>query len=199
MSTLYSAREIKSTYGITGQTLYNWRKAGNINFIKLDSGRLMYHLVHEESDIEANRMSVLYARVSNSKQKEDLRNQISILREYIGRQGEIVGELYQDIASGMNENRVGFNKLIKDVVDNKIDTVYITHNDRLTRFGFGYVKKFFEAHDTKIVVLNATTEEDFQTELTQDLISIIHHFSMKVYSNRRRELKAITKLMQEDK
>lgn len=50
-------------YGITSQTLYNWRKAGNIDFIKLDSGRLMYHLVHEESGIEANRMSLLYARV----------------------------------------------------------------------------------------------------------------------------------------
>jgi len=32
-------------------------------------------------------------------------------------------------------------------------------------------------------------EEDFQTELTEDLISIIHHFSMKMYSNRRKMLK----------
>ena len=41
----------------------------------------------------------------------------------------------------------------------------------------------------KIVVLNSTKEEDFQTELTQDLVSIIHHFSMKMYSNRRKLLK----------
>jgi predicted site-specific integrase-resolvase len=34
-----------------------------------------------------------------------------------------------------------------------------------------------------------TEEKDFQEELTEDLIAIIHHFSMKMYSNRRKELK----------
>ena len=45
--------------------------------------------------------------------------------------------------------------------------------------------------------INLTKEEDFQTELTQDLISIIHHFSMKMYSNRRKELNALKKVLQQ--
>jgi predicted site-specific integrase-resolvase len=36
-----------------------------------------------------------------------------------------------------------------------------------------------------------TEEKDFQEELTEDLIAIIHHFSMKMYSNRRKALKEL--------
>jgi predicted site-specific integrase-resolvase len=40
-------------------------------------------------------------------------------------------------------------------------------------------------------IINATIETTFEDELIQDLISIIHHFSMKLYSNRRHQLKKI--------
>lgn len=50
----------------------------------------------------------------------------------------------------------------------------------------------------EIVVVNATKEEDFQTELTQDLVSVIHHFSMKLYSNRRKTLKDLASEIQKD-
>ena len=39
------------------------------------------------------------------------------------------------------------------------------------------------------------TNKTFQDELTQDLISIIQHFSMKLYSNRRKKFKDIEKLI----
>ena len=38
---------------------------------------------------------------------------------------------------------------------------------------------------------NKIDEENYEKELTEDLISIIHHFSMKMYSNRRKQLKEI--------
>jgi predicted site-specific integrase-resolvase len=52
--------------------------------------------------------------------------------------------------------------------------------------GFKLMESIFSNFGTKIVVINATKEEDFQQELTTDLISIIHHFSMKLYSNRQK-------------
>ena len=61
--------------------------------------------------------------------------------------------------------------------------------DRLTRFGYGYLENLFKHFGTKIVHINSSSEEDFQQELTEDIISIIHHFSMKMYSNRRKILK----------
>ena len=46
--------------------------------------------------------------------------------------------------------------------------------------------------------MNEETNNNFQTELTNDLISIIHHFSMKLYSTRRNKLKDIEKILTSD-
>lgn len=62
--------------------------------------------------------------------------------------------------------------------------------------GIWYLKKICDIKGTEIVVLNSTKEEDFQSELTQDLVSIIHHFSMKMYSNRRIKLKELQKTLE---
>jgi predicted site-specific integrase-resolvase len=137
------------------------------------------------------RKNVLYARVSNTKQKDDLERQKQILRQFMASNGFVVDEEYSDIASGMNESRAGFTKLVKECLEGKIDTIFVTYKDRLTRFGFGYIESILSSLGTKIVIINATKEEDFQQELTQDLVSIIHHFSMKMYSNRRKILKEV--------
>ena len=94
-----------------------------------------------------------------------------------------ISDVYKDIASGMNENRKEFNLLIDDVIKGNVKTVYITFKDRLTRFGFEYFKNLFGKFGTEIVVIDFNEESSslFQTELTNDLISIIHHFSMKLY------------------
>jgi len=113
--------------------------------------------------------------------------------------GIIPDLVLEDIASGMNENRINLSKLINLVLNHKVDKIFISYKDRLTRFGFGYFENFFKELGTEIVILNSSTEEDFQEELTQDLISIIHHFSMKLYSNRRKLLKNLQKQLKNDK
>ena len=136
-------------------------------------------------------MNVIYCRVSNAKQQDDLKRQEQILREYCVSNGIIPDRVISDIASGMNEDRKGLQDLIGLVKEGKVKTVYVSYKDRLTRFGFGYFKYLFGLFGTEICVVNLTTEEDFQQELTQDFISILHHFSMKLYSNRRKELKKL--------
>ena len=112
-----------------------------------------------------------------------------------------ISDVYKDIASGMNENRKEFNLLIDDVIKGDVKTVYITFKDRLTRFGFEYFKNLFGKFGTEIVVIDFNEESSslFQTELTNDLISIIHHFSMKLYSNRRKKFKQIESILENDK
>lgn len=105
--------------------------------------------------------------------------------------------ILEDIASGMNENRNNFNHLLSLVFENKVNTIYISYKDRLTRFGFDYFKNIFNKFNTKIEILNLTDESSFQNELTNDLISIIHHFSMKLYSNRRKKFKEIQQKIKE--
>lgn len=67
----FSAKQILDRYQITSQTLYNWRKNKDVDFHKLPSGSYVYSLPKFEFN-DVPRKHVLYARVSNTKQKEDL-------------------------------------------------------------------------------------------------------------------------------
>lgn len=73
--------------------------------------------------------------------------------------------------------------------------VVISNRDRLTRFGFGYLKSFFMKFNCEIVEVNLTEDKTFEQELTEDLIAIIHHFSMKFYGKRKSKLKKIEEEM----
>lgn len=184
-----SAKQIKELYKITSQTLYNWRRLDKIKFKKLPSGKIVYESF-ENNEIQAKKC-VFYARVSNTKQKEDLFRQQQLLRQFMTSNGVVVDEEFSDIASGMNENRAGLNALLKLVSIGEVETVFITYKDRLVRFGFNTIKELLKLFGTNIIIINATKEEDFQQELTQDLVSIIHYFSTKMYSNRRKILREL--------
>ena len=93
----------------------------------------------------------------------------------------------QDIKSGINFNeRKAFAKLIKMVTMHKIDKVIVENKDRLVRFGFDLIKEMFKLHGTEIIVMSDVNNKSYEQELTDDLISIIHYYSMKSYSNRKK-------------
>ena len=189
------SKEFKKILGLSNQALYERRKKGQLKFKKVNE--VYFYWLEENIETDTSRYNVLYCRVSNTKQKDDLDKQEQVLKEYAISNGFKVDYIFKDIASGMNESRKDLNELIKLVVENKVNKVFISYKDRLTRFGYNYFEYIFKMFGTEIVVVNLTKEEDFQTELTQDLISIIHHFSMKMYSNRRKELNVLKKVLQQ--
>ncbi len=193
-----TAKEAKEYFRINGATLRMWRLKGKLNYKQFSSKKIMYDIDSFEDYCAKPKYNVIYARVSTTKQKEDLNRQIEMVKGYAISNGYKIEKIFKDIASGMNENRTEFNLLLRDIFSGNVDTVFISYKDRLTRFGFDYFKHIFEEFGTKIVVLDELeeTNSDFQTELTNDLISIIHHFSMKLYSNRRKKLKEIEKLIE---
>ena len=142
----------------------------------------------------------IYARVSTPKQKKDLDNQINYLRQYIVSNGNSVDNnlIFSDIASGMNENRKNLNNLISEVIAGTVNKVVISNRDRLTRFGYGYLKSLFDRYNCEIIEVNLTEDKTFEQELTDDLIAIIHHFSMKFYGKRKNKLKKFEKEMKID-
>ena len=71
------------------------------------------------------------------------------------------------------------------VLDGKVNKVYVTYKDRLTRFGFHYLESVFLAKGVEIVVLNDVSQEnDVQQELVEDMMSLIASFSGKLYGMR---------------
>ena len=195
-----TAKEAKNILKINATTLKSWKDKGILSYKKLSDKKILYDIdsVLKNSDINDNRLNVIYARVSNTKQHNDLLNQIELVKSYCITNGIKISKVYQDIASGMNENRKDFNILINDVISGKIKNIYISFKDRLTRFGFDYFKNLFQKYNVNIIILDELEESNktFQDELTEDLISIIHNFSMKLYSNRRKKLKEIEKILE---
>ena len=62
--------------------------------------------------------------------------------------------------------------------------IVVAHKDRLVRFGYEWFESFCEMHNCKITVVNLESLSPEQ-EVTQDLLTIIHCFSSRLYGLRR--------------
>ncbi|EJR55964.1 hypothetical protein IIM_01056 [Bacillus cereus VD107] len=122
--------------------------------------------------------------MSNRGQKDNLENQIEFLKTFANARGVIVDEVIEDIGSGLNYNRKQWNKLIEDCTDGNVSTIIIAHRDRFIRFGYEWFEKFLRKFGVEIIVV---TNEKLspQEELIQDLISIVHVFSCRIYRLRK--------------
>ncbi|MFV2016630.1 MAG: IS607 family transposase [Candidatus Heimdallarchaeota archaeon] len=137
---------------------------------------------------------VTYARVSSHDQKKkgDLDRQQKKLRDYCLNNNLTIVSQLKDVASGLNTKRKGIERLIKLITKGKISEVIVSYPDRLTRFGFGYLKYFFNSYGVKITVLEQRTSTSVQQEMTDDLIAIITSFSGKIHGMRGHKKNAIS-------
>ena len=191
-----SSIEYQKRYNISPQLFYLWRTTGKLQTKELVKN---HHLVWVEDEPSNDlRVVAVYGRVSTSKQKQDLSNQIDVLKKYVISNGSNP-KVFSDIGSGMNEKRPGLISLMNEITQNKISKVVISHKDRLTRFGFGYLETIFKMYNTEIEIINLEDDKSFQEELTEDLIAIIHYFSMKFYGKRKNQVIDFSKQLKETK
>ena len=96
----------------------------------------------------------------------------------------------QDIGSGLNYHRKGFNPLFEDIEVGKVRQLIVAHKDRLVRFGFEWFAEFCARHGTELMVMNQDTLSPEQ-EMVNDLLAMVHGFSARLYGLRsyRKELK----------
>ena len=69
-------------------------------------------------------------------------------------------------------------------MEQKIKTIIVTRKDRFIRFGYDWFEKFCMKFNTTIVVVN-NEELSPQEELVQDIVSILHVFSSRLYELRK--------------
>lgn len=141
----------------------------------------------------APRQTILYGRVSTYKQKHDLANQMQELEDFAKNKGYHVDNSFSDIAGGIFfKNRKQFFKLLDLVLAGKIERVIITHQDRLNRVGFELFEYLFKNYDTVIeTISNEMNPKTDEEELFEEIISLLHCFSIREYSPRRVERKLI--------
>ena len=183
--------------GISTKTLRRWADSEKIRSERSPTGQRRFHL----SDIKRitprelkqldDRVTVNYARVSSSDQRQDLVRQVQILESFSAANGWR-SETIQDLGSGLNYQKKGLQKLLKRILTGDISRLVITHKDRLLRFGAELVFAICEEFEVEVVIINKSSEEiTFEQELVQDMIELITVFSARLYGARSKKNKKI--------
>ena len=175
--------------GVSVKTLQRWDREGILVAKRNPNNRRYYtedqYLEYIGSSRKKDKKIIAYVRVSNNNQKDDLQNQITFIRNYVNAKGEILDDVIQDIGSGLNYNRKHWNDLLfNQISKGEIGKIYITYKDRFVRFGFDWFERYCNHHDCEIVIIN-NPDTSPQKELIDDLISIIHVFSCRIYGLRK--------------
>lgn len=157
--TNYKPKDFAELVGVSVKTLQRWDRDGILKANRTPTNRryytydqyLQFRGIQTENDI---RDVVIYARVSTRNQKDDLKNQVEFLKQFCNSKGMIVSQCIEEFGSGLNYNRKKWNKLLEEVMENKIKIIAISNKDRFIRFGYDWFEKFCERFHTKIIIVN---------------------------------------------
>ena len=185
----YSVGEFADELGVHRQTVKRWCRDDEIDYTRTPGGSRRIprrELLRLSGDARPTDRVALYARVSSHGQKEngDLDRQIERLRNYAHDHGWTVENTYTDVGSGLNEDRRDIDLLLDDMREADYGRILITYEDRLTRFGFSYLERYFDCYGVTITAIEDETDKSAQEELVDDLIKLVASFSGKLYGMR---------------
>lgn len=191
--------EYAKTQDLHYRTIIKHFKRGLIEGYTCENGRMFvknpkWNESSSSKNVSSNK-AILYARVWSTTNKASLDGQIERMRLYAAAKGYEIVDEYKEIASGLNDNRKMFNKIL-----NREDysILIAKHKDRLTRFGFHYIEELLSRLDIKVEIINK--KENKNQEIIDDFVSIITSFCGKIYGSKRRAKteKIIEELTNED-
>ena len=184
--------------GRTVKTLQRLDREGKLCPSRTSTNRRVYTkqqlnmFLGQRHEISQPSRIVAYCRVSSAAQKPDLKNQRQVLAEFCVARGLANVEFVEEIDGGLNFSRKKFLSLFDSIDQNEVKVLIIAHKDRLVRFGFEWFARFCEHHGCEIVVLNQEHMSPEQ-EMVQDLMTIVHCFSSRLYGlrNYRKKLQQV--------
>ena len=187
--TNYKPKEFAELLNVTVKTLQRWDREKTLVANRTPTNRRYYtydqYLQFKGIGRDADsRKIVIYTRVSTRNQADDLENQVDFLQNYVNAKGLIVDEVIRDYGSGLNYNRKKWNQLLGEVMENKVKMIFVSHKDGFVRFGFDWFEKFCNKFNVEIVVVKNDKLSPHE-ELVQDIVSILHVFSCRLYGLRK--------------
>jgi len=194
-----SVREFAEHLGVSRSTVISWIKSKRIVAYNVHGRwRIPYSEVEKIlRGVQRIRRLAIYARASSSAQKDDLERQVEALKLWTARnfpQAEYT--VVTDIASGLNEDRSGLRKLIEMARRREIDAVVVAHEDRLTRFGFEYLKTLFNVLGVELFVAFEEEPKDYRRELIEDFVEVMTSFAARIYGKRSRKYKEVVSFIE---
>ena len=188
-------KEASEMLGISTETLRNWERddkitptyttGGHRRFPRIEIEKLAGTYQEPTIPIQQNRTAV-YCRVSSheQKQKGDLERQIGRMTTEALKRNYSIVSVFDEVGSGMNDNRKKLQKLFELVESKQIDIVFIEHKDRLSRFCFNYLVCYFQSYGVKIELVEDVLGKSYESELVEDILSLMASFSAKIYGRR---------------
>jgi len=165
--------------GVTYKTAYAWWKAGQLDAYQLPSGTIIVR----EAKLSAAGVA-LYARVSSADQKEDVTRQMQRLRDYAAARGyEVVSEV-TEIASDLTDERPKLTKLLTDA---RVGVLVVERQDRLTRFGYGFIAALLEHEGRRVEAISPSDSGD---DLVDDFVAVITSMAARIYGRRHAKRRA---------
>lgn len=97
------------------------------------------------------------------------------------------------VASGISfDKRKDFFVMLEDILNHKVDKVVVAYKDRLSRVGFELFSFLFKKYGTDIIVVSEIGNKKLDAEeIFEEIISLLHSYSMKLYSKRHYDKKKI--------
>ena len=167
--------------GVSYKTAFRWWKAGKLDAYQLDTGTV---IVREPLASGAPANVALYARVSSADQKEDVERQMQRLKDYAAARGYQVTKIVSELASGLNESRPKFLKLLTDA---SIGVIVVEQRDRATRFGLTYIEQLMQMQGRRLEVIFPS---DTDNDLVDDFIAVITSMASRIYGRRTSKRRA---------
>ena len=172
------SRKAAALLGLHPQTLRRYARQGKIPFYRNSGGQRQYDAdsyLRGKADPE----TICYCRVSSAKQRRDLGRQIAHMRQLYPE-----AEIVTDVAGGLNWKRKGLVSILERLHRGDKLTLVVAHRDRLARLGFELIQWLVEQNGGSLLVLNQPDASP-ESELTEDLLSILHTFSCRMHGLRR--------------
>lgn len=195
---MVGVKEAITTLGIHKTTLYKMADQGLIDIVRTPGGKRLFNITKYIKDNGLDkeqlvRRKVCYCRVSTTKQKDDLENQVNFLSEKYPSY-----EMIKDYGSGINYKRPGFLLLLKYIVNGELDEVVITYKDRLCRFGFELIEHLVKVCSKGSIIIENKEDTSVEEEIVNDLIQVVTVYATRVhglrsYTKKLKKLKNDTK------
>jgi putative resolvase len=182
---VYKPKDVAKIFGVSTMTLRRWEESGKLIAKRSSTNRRYYTRDQLDAFLRLTTAEsgkkYAYCRVSSAGQRKDLVNQVDFVKHYCSEHNVTLDSVYTDVGSGLNYNRKNWNSLLSEIDNNSVAEVYITEKDRFVRFGFEWFDNFCKNHGCKIIVINSSEDTSPEKEMTNDLMSIIHVFSCRLY------------------
>ena len=200
----YKTGEIAKMLGISIPTVISYCEQGVIKHVKNQYGHrrieasdffdYLLSIGQGIDDSEQNKHDVIYVRVSTHDQAErgDLDRQIESVKLFAIDYNVRNLLIKKDIGSGLNDNRKNLKSLIDLIQQGKVNRLFINYKDRLTRFGFNYIKQICDFHQVEIIIVSDMKDKKTESEeLVEDIIALVNSHLVESHDLKRKIKKGL--------